>query len=318
VASCPSCRRPVALARATCLYCGATLPPESSSPAGFASATPREGTAGEGEPAVVPAEGDRRRVVVLDLAGVPPEPLARALDLRPYEAGLLVKRGGFHLHRVLESQAAGAEAERLRASGLAVFLVPEAEARVRPLRAVGGERAEGVLALRTEEGPVTLRRGDVRLVVRGAITREYQPSSRRRRVDTARLEEGYRVHLHRRQDPRAVEIDAFAFEFGFSVTGSARLELDAWVEEVAPGATVDAGWRRLLPALGPAGAEPKGALAAASSLGLATRDRRGRRRDRPVVLDNVEQFRFYSAWRAAVERQRPPGSFTRPRDLPRE
>jgi hypothetical protein len=257
-------------------------------------------------------------VVVLDLAGVPPEPLARALDLRPYEAGLLVRRGGFHLHRVLESKAAGAEAERLRASGLAVFLVPEAEARVRPLRAVGGERGEGVLALRTEEGPLAIRRGDVRLVVRGAIAREYQPSSRRRRVDTARLEEGYRVHLHRRQDARAVEIDAFAFEFGFAVTGSARLELDAWVEEVGPGATVDDGWRRLLPALGPAGVEPTGALAAAHSLGLATRDRRGRRHDLPVVLDNVEQFRFYSAWRAAVERQRPPGSFTRPRDLPSE
>jgi hypothetical protein len=257
-------------------------------------------------------------LVVLDLHGMPPETLARALDLRPYEAGLLVRRGGLHLHRVLEAAAARAEARRLGAGGLAVLLVPEAQARVRPLRAVGGERGEGVLALRTEEGPVTIHRADVRLVVRGAITREYQPSSRRRRVDTARLEEGYRVHLHRRQDPRAVEIDAFAFEFGFSVTGSARLELDAWVEEVAPGATVDAGWRRLLPALGPAGAEPKGALAAASSLGLATRDRRGRRRDRPVVLDNVEQFRFYSAWRAAVERQRPPGSFTRPRDLPSE
>ena len=201
-------------------------------------------------------------MVVLDLAGVPPETLARALDLSPYEAGLLVKRGGLHLHRVLESQRGGGRGGAApRESGLVVFLVPEAEARVRPLRAVGGERAEGVLALRTEEGPVTLRRGDVRLVVRGAITREYQPSSRRRRVDTARLEEGYRVHLHRRQDPRAVEIDAFAFEFGFAVTGSARLELDAWVEEVAPGATVDDGFRRLPPALGPAGAEPRGALA---------------------------------------------------------
>jgi hypothetical protein len=304
MASCPSCRRPVALVRATCLYCGATLAPESLGTAGPAPAPPSESTAGEGEPAVVPEEGDRRRVMVLDLAGTLPEPLARALDLPPYEAGLLAKRGGLHLHRVLESPAAEAEAERLRASGLVVFLVPEAEARVPPLRAVGGERGEGALALRTEEGAVTLRRGAVGLVVRGSITREYQTSSRRRRIDTARLEPGYRVHLHRRHEPRPLEIDAFAFGFGLAVTGSACLELDAWVAEVAPDATVDDGFRRLPPALGPAGKEPKGVLAAAGSLRLATRGRRAGRDETPVVLDNVEQFRFYSGWRAAVERRR--------------
>ena len=293
MASCPSCRRPVALARATCLYYGAALPPGSVSVAGTASASPPEAAA-QGE----------RRLVVLDLDGVPPETLARALDQSPYEAGLLVKRGGFHLLRVLEGASAEAEAGRLVASGLVVFLVPEAEARVRPLRALGGQRDEGALALRTGEGPVTLRRGDVRLVVRGAITREYQPASKPRRVDTARLEEGYRVHLHRRQDARAVEIDAFAFEFGVAVTGSARLELDAWVAAVAPGATVDDGFRRLPPALAPAGPEPGGALGAAGSLRLATGSRRGARDEGPIVLDTVEQFRFYSGWRAAVQRRR--------------
>jgi len=161
-----------------------------------------------------------------------------------------------------------------------------------------------VLALRTEGGAVTLRRGALGLVVRGTITREYQPSSRRRRVDTARLEPGYRVHLYRSHEPRAVEIDAFAFEFGFAVTGSGRLEIDAWVREIAPDTTIDDGFRRLPPALGPAEAEPKGAFAAAGSLGLATRARRGGRDETPVVLDNVEQFRFYSGWRAAVERRR--------------
>ncbi len=182
--------------------------------------------------------------------------------------------------------------------------MPEAETRVRPLRAVGGERSDGVLTLRTEEGPVSLRSGAVALVVRGAITREYQPSSRRRRVDTARLEPRYRVHLHRRDEGRAVEIDALAFEFGFALTGSARLELDAWVGEIALNTTIDDGFRRLPPALGPAGAEPSGALAAAGSLALATRGRRGGHDETPVVLDNVAQFRFYSGWRAAVERLR--------------
>jgi hypothetical protein len=292
MASCPSCRRPVALARATCLYCGAPLPP------GLVSAAPAPAPAATAEAGAAVA----RVVVVLDLAGARPEALARALDLPPYEQGLLARRGGLQLHRVLETAAAEDEAERLRAHGLTVVLVPEAEARVAPLRAVGGERSEGVLALRTEEGPLTLGRGGVGLVVRGAIAREYQTSEKRRRIDTARLEPGYRVHLHRRSEPRPVEIDASSFEFGFAVTGSARLELDAWVGEVAPEA-VDDGFRLLPPALGPAGREPAGAIAAVGSLRIVPAGRGGQG-DAPGVLDNVEQFRFYSGWRAAVERRR--------------
>jgi hypothetical protein len=300
MASCPSCRRPVALARATCLYCGATLPPEAVSAALGAPATPSGG-----EPVAPTGESEAalRVLLVLDLVGVSTEALGRALGLSPYEAGLLVKRGGPHLHRVLASDAAGSEAERLRASGLCVFLVPEEEARRRPVRAVGGERGEGVLALRTEEGPLALRRGTVTLGVRGPITREYQTPSRPRRVFAARLEPGYRVHLYRRDAARALEIDAFAFEFGFAVTGSARLELDAWVDELLPDA-VDDGFRRLPPALAPEGAEPQGRLAAAGSLRLATGGRGVGGEEKPVVLDNVEQFRFYSGWRAAVERRR--------------
>ena len=60
------------------------------------------------------------------------------------------------------------------------------------------------------------------IVVRGAIVREHQVSDRRRKVSTARLEEGYRVHLHLASRgggdvPRPVECDAASFEFGFSV-----------------------------------------------------------------------------------------------------
>jgi hypothetical protein len=243
-------------------------------------------------------------LVVLDLADVSPDALARAADLPPYEASLLARRGGHHLHRVLDPTAAASEAERLGRWGVPAVLVPEAEARVLPLRALGGERGDGVLALRTEEGPLAIRRGEVLLVVTAPIAREYRPSFKRRRIDTARLEEGYRVHLHRRAEPRPVEIDAANFEFGFAVTGSARLEIDAWIAEVAGAAPRDEGFRRLPPALGPAGVEPKGALAAASSLGLAARAQPGARDDGPAVLDNVEQFRFYSGWRAAVERRR--------------
>jgi hypothetical protein len=290
--SCPSCGRPAAVARAICLYCGAPAPP---------------GRDAEVVPPTVAAEtpaGGDRWLLVLDLAGASEAALAHALGRPPCDVRLLVRRGGLHLHRVLDAGEAEAEARHLVACGLAALLVPEAEVRVRPLRALAGERGEATLALRTEEGPVIVRRGDLLLVVAGPITREYQTSSKRRRVDTARPDEGYRVHLHRRGEPRPVEIDAATVELGFAITGSARLELDAWVAEVAGGAPRDDGFRRLPPALAPAEPEPKGALSAARSLGLAARAAAGGRHDRVVVLDNVEQFRFYSGWRAAVERRR--------------
>jgi hypothetical protein len=261
--------------------------------------------AGDSTPApeTPPEERGGRTLVVLDLAGVDVATLVEALDRPFYEASLVARRGGFHLHRILEPGAAGAEAERLAARGIATLLLPEAEARVRPLRALGGARGEGSLSLRTEEGPVEVRRGEVLLVVRGPIAREYQPAAKRRRVDTACLDEGYRVHLHRKGEPRPVEIDAAVFERGGSAPGSARLEIDAWAEEVRGAAPCDDGFRRLPPALGPAEEEPKGALAAASSLGRAARGPGTGREEEPLVLDNAAQFRFYSGWRAAVQRR---------------
>jgi hypothetical protein len=290
--NCPSCRRPAALVRATCVYCGAPLPPEDLEAPGADAAT------------ATPSEAGGRTLVVLDLAGVSAAALAQALDRPLYEAGLVARRGGFHLHRILTPAAAGVEADRLAARGIATFLLPEEEARVRPLRALGGEWGDGLLVLRTEEGSVEVRRGDVLLEVRGPIAREYQPSSRRRRVDTARPDEGYRVHLHRRLEPRPVEIDAAGFELGSTLTGSARLEIDAWAEEVRGEAACDDGFRRLPPALGPAEPEPKGVLAAAASLRFTSRSQGDGRGEPLVVLDNVAQFRFYSGWRAAVERRR--------------
>jgi hypothetical protein len=296
MALCPACRRPVAVARAACLYCGAVLVPAAVS----AQAAAVPAFAAPPPPA---APGAGRELVIVDLAGADKGVLVDALAVSPYEANLLVRRGGLHLHRACEPDAARAEATRLAGHGLRVVRVPESEARVRPRRAVGGERRDDLLVLRTEEGLVEVRRGDVLLVVRGSIVREFQPSDRRRKVSTARLEEGYRVHLHvasrgGRGVPRPVECDATSFEFGFSVTGSARLELDTWVDAVAGGAARDDGFRRLPPALAPAAPEPRSALSAAASL------RGGRDGDAPVVLDNAEQFRFYSGWRAAVERRR--------------
>jgi hypothetical protein len=67
---------------------------------------------------------------------------------------------------------------------------------------------------------------------------------------------------------------------------------------------LDGGFRRVPPALGPAEPEPRGAVAAAGTLGFASRPQG--KQEGPVVLDNVAQFRFYSGWRAAVQRRLAP------------
>ena len=291
----------MAVARARCLYCGAELP------GGLVPAAPSEASFGTppGSAGPVPDGASLTRVViVLDLAYAPTERLGEALDMSAYEADLLTRRGGFHLHRILGEELAEDEAERLRAAGLKVELLPESEVRTLPLRALGGERGEGLLELQTEEGPLTLWRREILLVVRGSIARQFQPTHRKRRVDTASLEDGFRVHFHRRSNPRPVEIDAANFEFGFAVTGSTRLELDAWVEGLGEDVPRDDGFRRLPPAFGIAAPEQKGALAAVASLSRTSRGGEAHGTGESVVLDNAQQFIFYSALRAAVERRR--------------
>jgi hypothetical protein len=132
------------------------------------------------------------------------------------------------------------------------------------------------------------------LVVRGPIARGYAPPPSVRRGGTATLEPGYRFHLHRVHDPRPLELDPAAFDFGVtSLTESSLLLLSAWVDKLAAGAPADDRFRREPPALAPSSAETEGF---AATLGRPA----PRRKDGAVlVLDNLEQFRFYSAWRAA-------------------
>ncbi len=201
--------------------------------------------------------------MILDLADANPATLAGALGIPRYEAGLLARRGGLHLFRVLDAAAAEVEADRLGSLGVTALVVPEEAARVRPLRALGGRRTDEGLTLRTdEEGPLELRACDLLLVVNGPIVRERQTSFERRKVDSTRPDEGRRVHLHRASSPRPVEIDPDNFETGFSASGSARLEIDAWIAALDPHVPRDDGFRRLPPALAPAEPEPAGPIAA--------------------------------------------------------
>jgi hypothetical protein len=135
-------------------------------------------------------------------------------------------------------------------------------------------------------------------VVRGPITREYLAPARARRVRTATLDHGYRFHLHRHDDPRPLELDPAAFDFGMpSLTESSLLLLSSWIEKAAAGVPVDDRFRREAAVLQPETPPTAGIAVALGGAG----DRR--KEDEAQVLDNLEQFRFYSAWRACALRR---------------
>jgi hypothetical protein len=243
-----------------------------------------------------------RLLVLLRVDDAEPERLARALGLAPADAVHRVRRGGWQLLRIAAPAVAEPEAARLAGEGLAAVLVPEAEVRVaaRPRLAVGGEWTGRSLALRTSEGALSVERPDLLLVVQGPIAREYQTSPQVKRTRTATLEGGYRFHLHRHAEPRPVELDPWSFGFGPAGAGSSSLlQLAGWVQELAAGLVVDDGFRRLPAELGVAEAGAGGPVAAADALAVGS----GGRERGSLLLDNLRQFRFYSAWRGAVERR---------------
>jgi hypothetical protein len=287
MAACPRCQRPVAVARATCLYCGAALP---------SAALPLPP-----EPDEAPLPEATRALLILDLARAEPARLCAAFGLTELEAGQWTRRGGYQLRGLLEPEDAEKEAERLSGLGLAALVLPEEEMRaaLRPVVASGGRpRGEGI-ELDTPRGALHVARGALLLVVEGPITREYQTDQEVRRVRTATLEPGYRFHLHRLDVPRPLELDPGTFDFGGGDGASVPtlLALRDWM--AALGAPVDDAFRRAIPALGAAAPGPRGPLSAAEAL-RARQPPEGR----ALILDNLPQFHFYSAWRGAVERRR--------------
>jgi hypothetical protein len=291
MAECPRCRRPVAAARRQCLYCGAELEASAGDGRPPAAASPA--------PVVIPGSALPERVlVVVSLDGVEAKGLAAGLSLSPYEAAQWARRGGFHLHRAAPPAEADAERARLAGHGIPAFTIDERAVRAaaEPEPALGGGLEGQVLRVRTPAGATEVAAADLLLVVKGAIVREHAPSERLRFARTSSLEPGFRFHLHRHGQARPLEIDPAAFDFGaHRARESSLLEIAGWVAILASAAPVDDGFRRSTPALAPA--------AAAGGPVDALRSSGGRP---PEILDNLAQFRFYSAWRGAVERQARP------------
>jgi hypothetical protein len=168
--------------------------------------------------------------------------------------------------------------------------------RAEPVLATRGAAETGALVLDGDGGPLRLAETDLLVIARGVITREYQTTvEARHQRRLATLDPGYRVHLHRRDDARPVELDPAAFDFGpGGAPSGAQLQIATWLDRLFPGVPRDDSFRVVIPALAPAPPPPAGAATAA----LARPGREAR-----VVLDNLAQFRFHSAWRAAARRR---------------
>jgi hypothetical protein len=308
---CPRCGRPIALVRPACLYCGAPLPPDVVA----------EATAPGREPPSSPNAPDPERLpgpepppasvplahVILDLSQADVRLVAAALGLAPYEAAQRVRRGGFQLHRVLPEAEADAEARRLERAGLTVLFASAEAVRAasQPIVLVGGRLLPERLVGRTAGGSLELVASDLLLVVRGPIRREYQAQPRPHKIRSASLTQGYRFHLHRLSAPQPVELDPEGFEFddAAGAVASSLLRVAGWLDVLARGVAVDEAFRALPPALGAAQEEGPARLDAARALS-ARGAAEGRAAGERIVLDNVRQFRAYSAWRGVVERLR--------------
>jgi len=241
-----------------------------------------------------------RVLVVVSLDGVDAKHLAAAFSLSLYEAGQWARRGGYHLHRAAAAPDAAAERERLARHGIEVFTFDEATVRAaaEPEPALGGRFEDQALYARAPAGAIEVEAAGLLLVVKGPIVREHAPTERLRFARTSSLEPGFLFHLHCRDRPRPVEIDPAAFDFGaHRARESSLLEITGWIASLAAASPVDDGFRRITPALAPAAP----AAAAGPEDALRTSGARP-----PAILDNVAQFRFYSAWRGAVERQARP------------
>lgn len=308
--NCPACTRPVAMARPTCVYCGAVLPEETLEEASFAAQRVlRSKTLLDLENAARGAEPARppRRYLVIDTTSVSAEALALGCSISEWETRQWRAASRYRLLRISDGSQDGPLESQLRESGVTPLAIPEdvvARAR-RPmtvetldLSATPVLRAHLVEEPDEAVVPKDVREEDIVLMVSGSIKREKvrEAVASRLRAD-GRLDDGYLVHLHLKGEARPWEIDPGRTGYQGAGPTSAYMRTLELVRRLAASISHDEGFKNVVPALSP-GVDPLTDLS-------AMRDSRPRSKEsKTVILDNVAQFREYSAWRAAVERTR--------------
>ena len=288
---CPACARPIAVSGRRCLYCGATLPERAE----------------HAESADVTAARPERTLLVVDVA-MDVDPLARALGLSTANAAALQRKSRYSLLRVLPPDEVPSEASRLAAAGVTVYSLREADvwAAAQPMAVVGGAIEAGLFTIGGSRDTERVAPSDVLLVLWGPIRRE--PQSRLnltlrdlRRPTSRGISDSELIHIHTRSRIRPIEIDPQSFTFTVvpRAPESSLLRLHRALEALAGGALIDRAFRNVPPALGVS--DP--AKGANSPDWPHARGSRAGEAKPATALDNVAQFRFYSAWRGVLARQ---------------
>jgi hypothetical protein len=296
------------MARANCVYCGAALAPADLEEAARAAQRilQTKSLANLEAVAAGPSRGSRpRRYVVIDTREALVETIANACGVSSWEARMWQAASRYRLVRISTEAADGSLESSLRAQGLRVLVVPD-ETVVRsrnpiPLESIDPLADPPQCTLREDpEAPPSrraLREQDLALIVSASIRRERVKDEPQRRAPAdTRLEDAWLVHLHFQGEPRPWEIDPLRTAYEGVGLASAYMQTVELVRRLSAAAPHDDAFKNVVPALSP-GADPMGGL---ESLASDTGKKKGKE-PKVVVLDNVAQFREYSAWRGAIE-----------------
>jgi hypothetical protein len=297
------------MARENCAYCGAPLPAEVLEAAALAAERVFQSKSLDHLEAAargLARDQPKRRYLVIDTADTTPETLARACSISVWEARQWRASSRYRLLKV------GAESDRAQESGfkengLTFFAVPESTVAPgrNPIVVESVDLAATPLQCtlrRDPEAPAARQEfleQDVVLIVSAWIKRERikDAPSLRARADP-RLQDAFLVHLHLSREARPWEIDPRWTGYEGASLSSAHMSTLDLIRYLSVSAPHDQAFRTIVPALSLSTDPP-------SDLAGLKKPAKGTGKDPKVtVLDNAAQFREYSAWRGAVEKQR--------------
>ncbi len=301
------------MARKNCVYCGAALMAEVLEEAAFAARRVLQTKSLvdlEAAASVLGRDRPPRRYLVIDTKTASIESLAEACSVSVWEARQWQAASRYRLVKVSTEAADGPLESELRRKGLNLFVVSEERvARSRNpilLESVDPASTPAQCTLRDQpEGPSFRRElpeQHIALIVSASIKRErVKDQASLRTLAATRLEDAWLIHVHLRGEPRPWEIDPRRTGYEGAVLASAHMRTLELVRRLSAIAPHDEGFKNIVPALS-LGVEPPSEL---DSL-KATRRSEGKEPN-VVILDNVAQFREYSAWRGALEASPPAG-----------
>ena len=307
------------MARANCVYCGAALSTEALEGAALAAQRVLQSKSLINLEAAAKGFGrDQlpRRYVVIDTTAAAVEVLAMACAVSVWEARQWQASSRYRLIKVSAEPADGPLESGLKERGLQPLIVPdETVARSRNpilLESIDPFSDPTQCTVRNDpEAPPSrrdLRPQDLALIVSASIKRERVKDQTPRRGPTdTRLEDAWLVHLHLKAESRPWEIDPLRTAYEGVSLASAYMNTLELVRRLSAIAPHDETFRNIVPALAP-GLDPRGGL---ESFATAPRKKESKE-PKIVVLDNIAQFREYSAWRGAVERAQSAGAEATP------